>query len=449
MGHTVEVDPAVSPTCTSEGLTEGSHCSVCRVIILERNVVPELGHDVVADPAVLPTCTQEGKSEGAHCGVCQLVLIPQAAIPTIAHQYDEGKIVVEAFFWKSGIIKYSCTADQCDHSYEQTYTVTTITRTEQGSVSESEKLYSFCAISDVHIGYKTAEEDLKRALIYAEQNCDFTCIAGDLTSNGAIEGQLITYEKIVDTYAQTKPVYAIAGNHEHYDGYSDRYLEKYTGYPLYYSFTKGDDVFIMLGHYGAYRGDSIGWLASEFVSAEELQWLYETLEANRNKRCFIFVHVMPNEHGVGNPDNLYADSKKPLLWETDDGGVGQAFISLLNHYKNAILFHGHSHTRFDLQEYDASANCSDENGYRSVHIPSLTVPRDAENGVLVNLYEESEGYIIDVYDDFVILKGRDFIDLQEDGHWITDATYRIDTKLYTIEANTFTDSTGTITVTSK
>ena len=307
------------------------------------------------------------------------------------------------------------------------------------------KLYSFCALADIHLTCDTANEDFQRALTYAENtDCVFTCIAGDLTSNGAIESEFDTFKNIVDTYSPTKPVYAITGNHEHYNGYSDQYLEKYTGQPLYYSFAKGDDVFIMVGHYGAYHGDGIGWLANESWSAEELQWLYETLEANRNKRCFVFTHVLPHEHGVGNPNNLYVTAGKPLLWYVNDGGIGQAFINMLKHYKNTILFHGHSHTRFWLQELDKKANYSDDNGYRSVHIPSLAVPRDPNGSALTDVFAESEGYIVDVYDDCIILNGRDFIDNDEDGHNRPIATYKIDTTLQTIEANTFTDDTGII-----
>lgn len=308
-----------------------------------------------------------------------------------------------------------------------------------------ERQYSFCALADIHLTYDTANTDFQRALTYAEENCDFTCIAGDLTNTGADESQMALFKNHVDTYAPTKPVYAITGNHENYNGYCDKYLEKYTGQPLYYSFTKGDDVFIMVGHYGAYAGDGIGWLSTEFVSTEELQWLYETLEANRNKRCFIFNHVLPHEHGVGNPNNLYVTAGKPLLWYTNDGGIGQAFMSLLKHYKNSILFHGHSHTRFWLQELDDKANYSSADGYKSVHIPSLSVPRDPNGTKLSDIYAESEGYIVDVYDDCIVLNGRDFIDNDADGHILPIATYKIDTTLQAIEANTFTDSTGTIT----
>ena len=41
-GHTEVVDPAVAPTYTSTGLTEGSHCSVCGEIIKPQQVIPML-----------------------------------------------------------------------------------------------------------------------------------------------------------------------------------------------------------------------------------------------------------------------------------------------------------------------------------------------------------------------------------------------------------------------
>ena len=72
------------------------------------------------------------------------------------------------------------------------------------------KLYSFCAVSDVHITYDTANEDFQRALTYAETHCDFTCISGDLTSTGS-QSEMAIYKNTIDAYAPTKPVYGIAG----------------------------------------------------------------------------------------------------------------------------------------------------------------------------------------------------------------------------------------------
>lgn len=332
--------------------------------------------------------------------------------------------------------------------------------------------YLLCVLSDAHVEegkYPTATEDFQRALQYANTNCAFTCIAGDLVDSGGVESQLANYANLVKQYSPNKPVYAIAGNHENYNGYADGtngyHLKDYTGYPLYYSFgvdNKGQrvamddtqtpleyadtvrDVFIMVGHFGAWHDTK--WWSDEFVSLDELQWLYDTLEANRNKRCFVFNHVLPVAHGVGDPCDLYTilNATVSSLWNVNDGGIGQAYISLLRHYKNTILFHGHSHTRFDLQELDPKANYSNADGYRSVHIPSLAVPRDDVSGALKDEPLESEGYIVEVYPDYIVLNGRDFVGGDEDGHWSALGTYKIDTTLQTVEEGTFIDPTGLI-----
>lgn len=300
------------------------------------------------------------------------------------------------------------------------------------SLTDADKLYSFCALSDVHITYDTANTDDQRALTYAENNCDFTCICGDLTVYGT-DSELAQYKSIVDAYAKTKPVYAMAGNHENHD--LRNIIEQYTGHPLYYSFTQGNDVFVMVGHAGGYRTSN--WVKGEQFTTEELQWLYQTLEANRNKRCFVFCHVFPHKDGVGNANGVYTND----MWTSTNGTV---FENLMKHYKNTVLFHGHSHLKFALQEVDKKANYSSAVGYRSIHIPSLAVPRDISGSSYTPIYAESEGYVVDVYENCIILNGRDFIDNDADGHILPIATYKIDTTLQTIAANTFTDSTGII-----
>ncbi len=58
--------PAVPATCTEDGLTEGSKCSLCGKVFVEQTVVPATGHT----PGPEATCTQDQV-----CTVCGEVLV--------------------------------------------------------------------------------------------------------------------------------------------------------------------------------------------------------------------------------------------------------------------------------------------------------------------------------------------------------------------------------------
>lgn len=294
-----------------------------------------------------------------------------------------------------------------------------------------QKLYSFGALSDVHYQNTKAEasEDFQRALTYLNdtEKVDFICICGDLTDNGTSD-ELTEYRNAVDTYSPNTPVYAIMGNHDARGGLFES-IEQYTGNPYYYSIEQKNDVFIFVG--------AIADWNTEIFSIEELQWLYETLEANRNKRCFVFQHYRP-EDGCGNALGIYSRT-----YDDWDGYCAEVFESLMKHYQNVILFHGHSHLKLYMQEYDELANYDNVFGCHSVHIPSIAVPRDingAVNPPRVDVYADSEGYVVDVYENGIHLRGRDFVGEK----FLPIASYWLDTTLKTIEPNTYTDSTGTI-----
>ena len=66
-GHSPVSIPAVAPTCTETGLTEGSKCETCGEILTPQETVPALGHAPVTIPGVEPTCTETGLTEGEKC----------------------------------------------------------------------------------------------------------------------------------------------------------------------------------------------------------------------------------------------------------------------------------------------------------------------------------------------------------------------------------------------
>jgi hypothetical protein len=68
----------------------------------------------------------------------------------------------------------------------------------------------------------------------------------------------------------------------------------------------------------------------------------------------------------------------------------------------------------------------------------MAVPRIGASTVI---WAESEGYVADVYKNHLVLKGRDFATEE----FLPIATYCLDTTIQDIEANTYIDSTGTIT----
>lgn len=291
---------------------------------------------------------------------------------------------------------------------------------------KGEKKYSFGALSDVHLPYaqQNASTDFQKALTYFNNvaNVDFICISGDMSDTGTA-AEWLDYKNHVDEYSPNIPVHLSAGNHDVSSGdMSYDYPVQYTGNPLWYSFTQGDDVFIMFG-LRQWQGDNV-------FHNEALQWLYETLEENKDKRCFVFQHEMRLD-GCGNAHGLYG-------WDGLAGRNGQVFLSLMEHYKNVIWFHGHSHTPFRLQSTQPTpiANYDRLYGCHSVHIPSLAIPRYGNSDVIY----DAEGYVVDVYENGIHLRGIDFIEEE----FVPIASYWIDTTPIVIPEKSYVDTRGVI-----
>ena len=75
-----------NPTCTEKG-QKGKICKKCGKIT-EKTDIDAAGHTPVTDPAVAPTETSDGLTEGSHCSVCGAVLQAQEVIPMLDPTID-------------------------------------------------------------------------------------------------------------------------------------------------------------------------------------------------------------------------------------------------------------------------------------------------------------------------------------------------------------------------
>ena len=93
LGHTEVVVPAKEATCTTIGLTEGKKCSACDAVIVEQKVIDAKGHTEVVIDAVAATCTATGLTEGKQCTVCEKITVAQQEVAALGHTWGEDVTV--------------------------------------------------------------------------------------------------------------------------------------------------------------------------------------------------------------------------------------------------------------------------------------------------------------------------------------------------------------------
>ncbi len=71
-----------APTCKEAG-TQHKECSVCKQVLAIQSINKLTTHTPVTDPRVEPTYTTTGLTEGSHCSVCGIVIVAQEVIPKL------------------------------------------------------------------------------------------------------------------------------------------------------------------------------------------------------------------------------------------------------------------------------------------------------------------------------------------------------------------------------
>lgn len=92
--HTIMPDKyPITGTCDVNG--DDKLNSADAIYLLRHTIMPDkypillkCNHEALVTPAVAPTCTEKGLSEGSHCAKCGEILVQQTEIGALVHQYQ-------------------------------------------------------------------------------------------------------------------------------------------------------------------------------------------------------------------------------------------------------------------------------------------------------------------------------------------------------------------------
>lgn len=253
---------------------------------------------------------------------------------------------------------------------------------------------SFTVLSDIHIEGNNYQTFKKYSEILNEvknnKNNDTLVFLGDNTMNGQHIESVFFFGALRNTKPEKNLIIA-PGNHDYangtgnYDKMAQRFLKyaNFAGCEIesnnYYKIIDGY-YFIVL----TTESDSVNGID---ISDEQLTWLTGVLNeaSEEDKPVFVFSH---------HPVNYIED------------GPHDKLSSVLDDYEDVIFFCGHTH--FALSENSVK----DVNGVLSVNVPKST--EHAVEG-----YETGIGAVVEVYENEVLLRFRDF----DDGKWVEGYEY--------------------------
>lgn len=265
-----------------------------------------------------------------------------------------------------------------------------------GDIPLGNKLYTFGAISDIHLrpdNYGHGIDDFNRTIpLLQNLGAEFVGISGDVGYYGNTN-ELELYKSALDTLA-TVPFHAVRGNHD--KPFTDADWQTYTGFAPNHEFVYNGDVFLFVSL--DYVNNTTGTVDVGY--AVGLAWLKERLARYKGARIFVFIHFPPTGYS-GLADGQYYGWSSA---STED----EAFVKAINQTKNVVVFTGHTHYRLNVQETYDNMNIYRFNASNTalVHVPSNSRPRDA-SGTTVEQY--SEGYIVEVYEQGLVIRGIDFV----------------------------------------
>lgn len=281
----------------------------------------------------------------------------------------------------------------------------------------------FQVVSDTHVSesgsYNSSYTRMLNDIVKISPNSSGLFINGDVTDNGTVA----QYEKHQELHASVSgaPDYYIAvGNHEFYDTTQAETETRFASFARLPDRTAPDsqhyDFWLNGYHYIILGNDAItsDKLSSTFTD-ETMAWLRTKLEEDRNDNRPTFVfHHQPIQGTVAGSLGDFTNGAFTGLW----GANATKIKNVLKDFPEVVLFSSHQHI---LLGYPQTMH------ERTDSLPTIFNTASASKGATIRdgIKEKgnaSEGYYLYVYEDKIIVRGRDFAT----GEWIPSAQFYVD-----------------------
>ncbi len=206
VAHTEVVDQAVLATCTTDGKTEGKHCSVCGTTLISQNTIPASHTEGEWITDTDATCTENG-SKHQVCAVCSNT-IKTESIPATGHSCSET--VTNRDCANPAKVSYACS--QCSYTHEEEISSPEMSLEHTGTSSATMNGYGRFTL-----GYGVASNGGYGKILYKYElfaNAESTTVVSviDFTEETSVSVSYTGYEDTINDYVYKITAKDEAGN---------------------------------------------------------------------------------------------------------------------------------------------------------------------------------------------------------------------------------------------
>lgn len=282
----------------------------------------------------------------------------------------------------------------------------------------------FQVVSDIHVedsetSYRTVNfKNMLEDVAANSPNSQGIMVVGDLANNGYQS----EYERMMAVYNSVSGLpnmYIGIGNHDLWNHNSDiveatELFCQYAKLPDGTNATDSSYDFWINGYHFVFLGtDVYDGLTASFEDAT-MEWLDATLAEDRSadRPTFVFLHQSMYDTIAGSlPGQGWDGVEEPSL---------TTLRGILSKYPEVLLFNGHSH--WELDSVSCMYSATEElpiNIFNTAAVAYLWTSYDLVEGVST---PGSQGYYLRVYEDKVLVLGKDFTT----GEWVSSAQFCVE-----------------------